>query len=472
MFDQGTLLSTIGCILSKGMTQPERNKLGNVAYIPVAHLDDTTVGYVFAFEVSVENSPCAKNKNQHDPFEVPFVARFAYDHRGEGNLLFVTSGGKPREIGISSDFFKTFDASESTFFVPSKEYTWGDLPRDPSIVFQGTEDMRKFIYSHNMQDLENVENYSENIDSQDSCQLQDSTSILDASTIISETSLRAVQQVHDSNYQHDDFFNSSTLLSSANDIDSQADVFKSNKRQTDSSTDIVMSRMNYTPWMISSDGQISDGVSYSGSTGNAETSSSMFNTNRTKEYMGEVEKAMTKRPFAVPKRLDIQDPYPEHPPGFYCEFECAETFIQGTLRQSCMQVYYDVVLTINVDYNFFTRNPSKELKLIAPRPQNEPIATPKKYHYMQKGKDRCACGSLDCQCAIAHRAKKAETLEQRKRRNRMSAARSNEKRKARNQATKQKLSESKQYIDKLKEKEKQIITKNNELRKQLLGVNT
>ena len=432
------------------------SKIGNGAYIPVYHWDDVTIGYAFAFRIYTEGGYYGTLLNNNLPFDLPFIARFAYDHREDGNLIFTTTGGNPKQIGIGSEFFGAANMSEGTFVVPTKEYTWDDLPQHPSVVFLGTQQLFKSLRMNNMQ----KEMFSEEL-------------------------------FH--------FLNNVSPVPSLDDIDEDLDVLNSMESNGDrtprftttkgadlnewrkephqtcragdeniSNFPSTFSKRNHTPLVVSRDGHVSDRSTFSEASAIADRCSGVFNMHVLDECLHEMGGVVFSKPMPYPKRLDCKWDA-GYKPDVYLQLDSVEEFIGNTLRKNCMQVYYDVVLTVNVDYRLL-EHPEKKFKRIAPRSEDvicDGSSQLGNYHFIRKETDDCICESMECPFLVAHRAEKARVLEERRRRNRLCAARSNERRRTRLLAENVELRELKKKMENLREREKQLMRENEILRKGL-----
>ena len=494
--------------ISASISTPNANQIGNttignIAYMPVSHSDDVTIGYAFGFAFLSESQKYGIVLKPNLPFDVPFISRFAYDHREHGNLVFTTTGGNPKQIGISSEFYGVTDGSEGSFIVPAKEYTWDDLPQHPSTVFVGTPNLFGSLCSEALKmemssqeklrrdpgNIYSPENFTPEIYIQDNSLWMNSKSVFSVSSGVHDSKLFQSEELYDSSYQHDSFISSSASVLSSRDIDpyldvlnlidssftSNVDVIKLSKeshptweaaQESGSNTVNVFRKINYTPLVISHNGHVADQASLSEAKDYTNTASGMFNMNLMNESIHELENSLSSKLFPYPEWLG-HDPEPGYQSGIQFDFNPADELIRNSLQDTCMKVYYEVVLTIDTAHNFFTTAPMKEFKKIAPRPDNMLIASSANNNFKRKKTDDCECGSIECPCLIARRTHKAKIKEERRRRNRLSAIRSNERRRVKLLAARKELSESKNYIEKLKEKEKQIMRTNKELKRQL-----
>ena len=486
-FDHGIHVSVIACISIPGSGEPLRNVTGNMVYIPMAHLDDITIGYAFTFQVG-EDIDCGLSSDL--PFQTPFIARFAFDHRAGGDLIFTTYGGTPKRIGISCGLFGNPGSEQYTFVVPSADYTWDNLPDDPILVTQSferappgspisngdsgdenshTSEKDRTKESQGIpdsirsawEDMNNLSSTFDNIDEDPTSDLPPLNSDL-ASEMLS------------SNDQNADSI-SPASTNQINEISVSSNLNKRKKEDT-SLLDSTVSTLSRTPWMISSEGQVSDGIFSLGMGGGTETSSGMFDMTTLDECIQNIEAAVINRSFGIGRRLDTIQEQPTLPAGMRIEFQIADNYIQNILKKNCIQVYYDVILSVGADHRLLQSAAPKRLKKLAPRPDDVPITSNRNLLTNGKAnkieKDSCACGQLNCPCMAARAAKKAKILEERKKRNRLSAARSNEKRKQKLKAMQQDLEESQQKMSTLKEKQQQIMKENEHLKNRLASNTT
>lgn len=479
-FDHGIHLSVVSCISIPGSKQPFREVTGNMAYIPIAHLDEVTIGYAFTFQIG-EEVDCGFPSDL--PFQTPFIARFAFDHRSGGDLVFTNYGGNPKRIGISCGIFGQPGGQQYTFVVPAAEYTWDNLPDDPSIVMQSVERVSPGS------PISSGDSGDENISEKE--QVQDSQGILN--------SIRSSwENINNSDVALDNFIEDPTSTLPPLNSDFASEMLSSNNPSTNSSLpasitelnnidlssrstkrkqedtsvlDAVVNTLSHTPWMISPDGRVTDGISSLGMGGGTETSSGIFDMTELNDCIQGIESAMINRSFGIGRRLDTVEHQPNIPPGMHFEFQIADKVIQNILRKNCTQVYYDVVLPVGLDNRLLKSTAPKRFKKLAPRPDGVPITSNKSLITGKvnnaSGKDSCVCGQVNCPCMVARAEKKAKIIEERKKRNRLSAARSNEKRKQKLKIMQQDLEESQEKMNKLKEKQKQVMKENELLKNQL-----
>lgn len=103
-------------------TEPVDSQMHSI-FIPVAAFQSYIVGYVFNHDPD-HTSICFRA----NPFAPPFVARFVFDKRSS-DMLFVVYGGSPASIGLRATVSTPLQIREQYILaVPAMEYDWPYLP--------------------------------------------------------------------------------------------------------------------------------------------------------------------------------------------------------------------------------------------------------------------------------------------------------------------------------------------------------
>lgn len=105
-------------------------------FVPVASMDNMCVGYAFGVAGAQEEMDIGVASN---PFRPPFTGRFAFD-LARGDLLVVVHGGTPVSVGLKGMVMRKDVCREQyTITVPSEEYGWGFLPSRATCMLSSEE---------------------------------------------------------------------------------------------------------------------------------------------------------------------------------------------------------------------------------------------------------------------------------------------------------------------------------------------
>lgn len=105
---------------------------GHNNLIPAYSRDNITVGYSICFSSDSERHA---NRTNRIPFFPPFIARIVLDHTNNRLMFFIPSVSTQL---IALLVYTVSDSSQFTFIFPAKDYDWDSLPDDPMIAFQAS----------------------------------------------------------------------------------------------------------------------------------------------------------------------------------------------------------------------------------------------------------------------------------------------------------------------------------------------
>ena len=105
---------------------------GHNHLLPAYSHDNITVGYSICFASDSEKQA---NRTNRVPFFPPFISRIVLDHN-TNRLMFFIPSNQVQLVAIL--VYSIQDSSQYTFMIPAKDYDWDSLPDDPLVAFQAS----------------------------------------------------------------------------------------------------------------------------------------------------------------------------------------------------------------------------------------------------------------------------------------------------------------------------------------------
>lgn len=474
-----------------GTSQRISSCRASILYLPISHQEDVTVGYAFAFSHLNPDECAAAFLN---PLTPPFIARFAYEHSSTDLLLVSHDTTNDTMAILGRDLSQIKIQASYTFVIESEDYGWENLPTKPKYVLRTLEYGRQ--NPHSDQDI-NIEDLSIPPGASQPS-LQDlGTSVKQCTgpccRDLYEDPFAQWMYKHDLNlnrWGHSDTvfqsnfsqpLNSSVTESNNDDVIHAIETLNAVQELThplphplhDSTPESAVVVKSRLPWRVSRNGTGADGSSWVGA------SSSAFDMSDISACLEDMERNVTNRSFGPERRIDEGGICPMYQMGLAVKariiYSTANKLMGNTLSSSCAQMYYQVVLSTTADSRF-TPVQSRPLR-IAPANVTLPNETEvfEETTFEVEGSRQgnvCACGQINCPCANAKAAKRAKILAERKKRNRLSAARSNTRRKERLEKMKEDLKQSKAVLKDLQEKKTQVVERNQKLKEEWAKLST
>lgn len=385
-----------------------------IAFVPCHINQNVTVGYAICFD-SID----PKKQDERWPFAPPFTARFILDHQTQIFTMIIPCFDQGC-IAIHSADLNT--NNHYTFIVPVHEYDWNTLPDHPLFVL---ESISSTITSHEIQNI-TVRN------------AESDQSQLRKNICIPESKISDLLKTINISSNHHTSFSNRTQLQSA--ITNYANN-QSNKNSILSSDDPDILSYGSHPQLYG-------------------------------RFKNDIYNILCRKRFSIGKKIDTN---PSNLPGYsnlskaphsHYVMRCQNESNSKKLSPSCLQIYYNGTLRLDIDnplyssilvfksqshaINHSSRTTTQE-KFLLPKPEPVRQTNPSSQNHGKKH---------DKQTILAERRK----------RNRLSAARSNFKKQEQIEKKMRELNEYKLQIKQLEEVKKREVEKNEDLKK-ILNMN-